>query len=346
MNALDRVFAAAPRADAGAVRDDIRGRHRGVPPAQHRGLSGSDAADGRRGDAEPRALGRGDRALHHHPDRDADRGGAQSDVDQDDLALWPVGREAAIHASTTPTTRPCSRSSIDCRSLPPLPNNVQPQISPVSPIGEIYRYKLVGPPGYSVLDLKTLQDWVLQRRFPRGAGRHRRDRLGRQDQDLRAAGRFQQVDGLRPDAAAGPADAQQQQHQCRRQHAQYRQPVGGRARRRPDPLAGRSQQHDADAGRRQPRAGEGRRQGHRGTPAAPRHCRQGRGRRHRSGHRPDAPWRAEHADHQARRAGSRAHQQQAAFCRPACGSSASTIARSSSTSRPGRSCTTWCSASG
>jgi heavy metal efflux system protein len=49
--------------------------------------------------------------------------------------------------------------------LPSLPNNVQPQISPVSPIGEIYRYKLVGPPGYSVLDLKTLQDWVLQRRF-------------------------------------------------------------------------------------------------------------------------------------------------------------------------------------
>src|ERR1700757_5170954 len=39
------------------------------------------------------------------------------------------------------------------------------QISPLSPIGEIYRYRLVGPPNYSVLDLKTLQDWVLQRRF-------------------------------------------------------------------------------------------------------------------------------------------------------------------------------------
>src|SRR6267142_2803817 len=50
-------------------------------------------------------------------------------------------------------------------SLPPLLNNAQPQISPVSPIGEIFRYKLVGPPNYSVLDLKTLQDWVLQRRF-------------------------------------------------------------------------------------------------------------------------------------------------------------------------------------
>ncbi len=49
--------------------------------------------------------------------------------------------------------------------LPPLPGGAVPQISPESPIGEIYRYHLVGPPGYSVTDLKTLQDWVLQRRF-------------------------------------------------------------------------------------------------------------------------------------------------------------------------------------
>ena len=49
--------------------------------------------------------------------------------------------------------------------LSPLPGGVQPQISPLSPIGEIFRYRLVGPPNYSVLDLKTLQDWVLQRRF-------------------------------------------------------------------------------------------------------------------------------------------------------------------------------------
>ena len=49
--------------------------------------------------------------------------------------------------------------------LAPLPGNVLPGISPLSPIGEIYRYRLTGPPQYSVLDLKTLQDWVLQRRF-------------------------------------------------------------------------------------------------------------------------------------------------------------------------------------
>src|ERR1700738_5091203 len=49
--------------------------------------------------------------------------------------------------------------------LAPLPGSVQPGISPLSAIGEIYRYRLAGPPNYSALDLKTLQDWVLQRRF-------------------------------------------------------------------------------------------------------------------------------------------------------------------------------------
>jgi cobalt-zinc-cadmium resistance protein CzcA len=49
--------------------------------------------------------------------------------------------------------------------LAALPNGAQPQISPVSPIGEIYRYRVVGLAGYSVTDLKTLQDWVLERRF-------------------------------------------------------------------------------------------------------------------------------------------------------------------------------------
>ena len=49
--------------------------------------------------------------------------------------------------------------------LPPLQNAAQPTISPTSPIGEIFRYRIVGPQGYSVTDLKTLQDWVLERRF-------------------------------------------------------------------------------------------------------------------------------------------------------------------------------------
>ena len=49
--------------------------------------------------------------------------------------------------------------------LPPLPGGVTPQISPESPIGEIMRYRVYGPPGYSVTDLKTIEDWMLERRF-------------------------------------------------------------------------------------------------------------------------------------------------------------------------------------
>src|ERR1700761_6319126 len=49
--------------------------------------------------------------------------------------------------------------------LPTLSNGAAPQISPTSPIGEIYRYRVVGPKGYSSMDLKTLEDWVLERRF-------------------------------------------------------------------------------------------------------------------------------------------------------------------------------------
>ena len=60
-----------------------------------------------------------------------------------------------------------------------LPAGVTPQISPASPTGEIYRYTLsnpvnaLGKPIYSLYDLKTLQDYIIQRellRIPRIAG--------------------------------------------------------------------------------------------------------------------------------------------------------------------------------
>ena len=49
--------------------------------------------------------------------------------------------------------------------LGPLPNGAQPIISPTSPIGEIFRYRVVGPSGFTVTDLKTVQDWILLRRL-------------------------------------------------------------------------------------------------------------------------------------------------------------------------------------
>lgn len=49
-----------------------------------------------------------------------------------------------------------------------LPNNLQPQLSPWSPIGEIYRYQLAGP--YSLNDLKATQDWLVRRELKQVPG--------------------------------------------------------------------------------------------------------------------------------------------------------------------------------
>ncbi len=46
-----------------------------------------------------------------------------------------------------------------------LPNNVSPQIQASSLVGEIYRYQVTGPKHIGVTNLRTIQDWVLQRRF-------------------------------------------------------------------------------------------------------------------------------------------------------------------------------------
>lgn len=50
-----------------------------------------------------------------------------------------------------------------------FPANVQPSLSPWWAIAEIYRYELVGD-GYSLTDLKTIQDWELRREFKRLPG--------------------------------------------------------------------------------------------------------------------------------------------------------------------------------
>jgi cobalt-zinc-cadmium resistance protein CzcA len=46
-----------------------------------------------------------------------------------------------------------------------LPAGVTPVISPAGGISEIMRYQLKGPPNMSLTELKTLQDWVVERRL-------------------------------------------------------------------------------------------------------------------------------------------------------------------------------------
>jgi cobalt-zinc-cadmium resistance protein CzcA len=50
-----------------------------------------------------------------------------------------------------------------------LPTGMQAQISPWNAIGEIFRYQLKGK-GYSLKDLKTAQDWILERQFKQVPG--------------------------------------------------------------------------------------------------------------------------------------------------------------------------------
>ena len=50
-----------------------------------------------------------------------------------------------------------------------LPNGLQPQLSPWSPIGEIYRYQLTGP-SYSLNELKATQDFLIRRELKQVPG--------------------------------------------------------------------------------------------------------------------------------------------------------------------------------
>ncbi|HEX3343558.1 MAG TPA: efflux RND transporter permease subunit, partial [Polyangiaceae bacterium] len=51
----------------------------------------------------------------------------------------------------------------------PLPTGLQAQLSPWNAIGEVYRYRVVGN-GYTLKDLKTAEDWLLERQFKQVQG--------------------------------------------------------------------------------------------------------------------------------------------------------------------------------
>ena len=58
-----------------------------------------------------------------------------------------------------------TQAAINLQQNVSLPNNVTPQIQGGSLVGEIYRYQLVGPPHFGLTNLRTVQDWILQRRL-------------------------------------------------------------------------------------------------------------------------------------------------------------------------------------
>jgi heavy metal efflux system protein len=58
-----------------------------------------------------------------------------------------------------------TQTAINLQQNVSLPNNVTPQIQGTSLVGEIYRYQVVGPEHFGLTNLRTVQDWILQRRL-------------------------------------------------------------------------------------------------------------------------------------------------------------------------------------
>ena len=63
-----------------------------------------------------------------------------------------------------------------------------PQLSPWSAIGEVFRYVVRGK-GYSLTDLKTAEDWMLERQFRQAPGVIDVVELRRRDQGVPRRGR-------------------------------------------------------------------------------------------------------------------------------------------------------------
>ena len=58
-----------------------------------------------------------------------------------------------------------TQAEINLQQNVSLPNNVTPSIQGSSLVGEIYRYQVKGPPHFGLTNLRTVQDWIVQRRL-------------------------------------------------------------------------------------------------------------------------------------------------------------------------------------
>src|SRR5215475_2483657 len=58
-----------------------------------------------------------------------------------------------------------SQTAVSLQQNVSLPNNVVPLIQGSSLVGEIYRYQVKGPPHFGLTNLRTVQDWIVQRRL-------------------------------------------------------------------------------------------------------------------------------------------------------------------------------------
>jgi heavy metal efflux system protein len=72
--------------------------------------------------------------------------------------------DVKVYFNWTPDYYTAQQRVLNRLSFINLPGNLTPQLSPWNAIGELYRYQLVGP-SYSLEELKTAQDWVMEKQW-------------------------------------------------------------------------------------------------------------------------------------------------------------------------------------
>ncbi|MGO9065017.1 MAG: efflux RND transporter permease subunit [Myxococcaceae bacterium] len=72
--------------------------------------------------------------------------------------------DVKVYFNWTPDYYTAQQRVLNRLSFVTLPNSLTPQLSPWNAIGELYRYQLVGP-GYSLEELKTAEDWIMEKQW-------------------------------------------------------------------------------------------------------------------------------------------------------------------------------------
>jgi len=118
-----------------------------------------------------------------------------------------------------------SQAALSLQQNVSLPNNVQPQIQGSSLVGEVYRYQLVGPPHFGLTNLRTIQDWILQRRLLTVPGVVQVNTWGGTTKEYEIEVDLNKLDAYGVTIPQMLTD-RQCQHQRRRSHHQYRPAIG------------------------------------------------------------------------------------------------------------------------
>ena len=255
--------------------------------ARHRGLPEPGARRWSRSSPSRRVERRGGRALRHDPARDRPLGHAGARAHPLAVALRPERREVLLRLGHRLQGRP--QEVINRLQFVQLPDGLQAQLSPWNAIGEVFRYRVVGK-GYTLTDLKTAEDWILERQFKQVQGVIDVTSYGGETKQYHV-----EVDPYRLRGQGVTLDAAHQRDPERQPERRRPAPRHGRAGVRRARHRPRSQRHRARhrehrrrraEGHARPRAGHRRRR-HR-LRAAPGHRRLRRRPRRRAGHRAHA----------------------------------------------------------